>query len=283
MNKQKFKKRIYLSISLLILICTIGFFYVRHQGKHRTSAIEAENDADLFISKGYQSFIVNGVSFDMIFVQGGTFTMGYTAGQGDDCYNIEKPAHQVTLSNFALGKHEVTQALWKAVMGSNPSEFKGNKLPVETVSWVEIQDFILKINHLTGKQFSLPTEAQWEFAARGGVHSTSHQYSGDSNVDNCAWHKENSESTTHAVGSKAPNELGIYDMSGNVWEWCSDWYGAYSDSTQTNPQGPLSGQYRVLRGGSWSYAASNCCVSNRRSSTPSYRDSFIGFRLALPL
>jgi formylglycine-generating enzyme required for sulfatase activity len=231
-------------------------------------------------SPGSSTFTVRGVPFEFIFVPGGTFTMGATAEQGSDAYDSEKPAHKVTLSSYSIGKYPVTQAQWKAVMGSNPSYFKGDNLPVERVSWEDVQEFIQKLNTLTGKNFRLPTEAEWEYAARGGNKSKGYKYSGSNNLDEVAWYGDNSGGKTHPVGTKAPNELGIYDMSGNVWEWCSDWYGEYSHTAQSNPTGPSSGSLRVLRGGSWNRDAGDCRVSLRTDSTPTCRSFNIGFRLA---
>ena len=220
--------------------------------------------------------------FEMVYVKGGTFTMGATAEQGSDAYDDEKPTHSVTLSDFYIGKYEVTQAQWKAIMGSNPSRWKGDNLPVENVSWNDIQEFITKLNAQTGKKFRLPTEAEWEYAARGGNKSKGYKYSGSNSISDVAWYGDNSSSKIHPVGQKSPNELGIYDMSGNVWEWCQDWYSssAYSSSSQTNPTGPSSGSSRVLRGGSWNYSAGSCRVSLRYYNTPDYRDFNRGFRLA---
>lgn len=228
-----------------------------------------------------QTYTVNGVSFKMIPVAGGTFQMG-SSDDDSGAYDNEKPRHQVTLSSFSIGETEVTQELWQAVMGSNPSYFKGNKLPVEKVSWNDCQTFITKLNELTGKTFRLPTEAEWEYAARGGNQSKGYTYSGSNTIGDVAWYYSNSSSTTHAVATKAPNELGIYDMSGNVLEWCQDWYSSYSSGSQTNPTGPSSGYLRVYRGGSWSYTAAYCRVANRSVSTPTgaFSNSF-GLRLAL--
>ena len=217
---------------------------------------------------------------NMVYVEGGTFTMGATSEQqepGDD----EKPTHRVSLSSFYIGKYEVTQALWKAVMGSNPSNWKGDNLPVENVSWNDCQTFLRKLNAMTGKNFRLPTEAEWEFAARGGNRSRGYQYSGSNVLSDVAWYDDNSGMKTHNVGTKAPNELGIYDMSGNVSEWCQDWYGDYHGYLQTNPTGPSSGSYRVLRGGSWRYGAGGCRVAFRFIFTPDYRGIYLGLRLAL--
>ncbi len=228
------------------------------------------------------TFTVNGVSFEMVPVEGGTFTMGATAEQGSDAYDRETPAHKVTLDSYNIGKFEVTQALWKAVMENNPSNWQGDNLPVEQVSWNDCQEFIKKLNAATGKNFRLPTEAEWEFAARGGTKSKGYKYSGSNNLDEVAWYTDNSGQQTHPVGTKKPNELGIYDMSGNVWEWCNDWYDNYSTSTQTNPTGPSSGGNRVYRGGGWCSNAWGCRVSRRCRNFPGGWISLIGLRLVLP-
>ena len=224
-------------------------------------------------------FMVNGVSFTMKLVEGGTFQMG---GNDSDADSNEKPVHSVTLNNYYIGETEVTQALWKAVMGSNPSRFKGDNLPVEKVGWNDCQEFIRKLNQMTGKQFRLPTEAEWEYAARGGKTGKGYKYAGSNTIDNVAWYTQTTnDKGTKPVKTKSPNELGLYDMSGNVWEWCSDRYGNYSSGSQTNQQGPSSGSYRVLRGGSWYNRARCCRVSDRDFSFPDYIGSRQGFRLCL--
>ena len=223
---------------------------------------------------------VNGITFNMIKVDGGTFTMGATSEMTNP-YSSEKPTHQVTLSSYYIGETEVTQALWTAVMGKNPSRFKGDNLPVEQVSWEDCQTFIGKLNGLTGKRFRLPTEAEWEYAARGGNRSNHTQYSGGSMIDDVAWYYGNSGSKTHSVKTKKPNELGLYDMSGNVLEWCQDWYGTYSSNAQTNPTGPGSGYSRVIRGGSWLCYERFCRSSSRNNYSPGFRGIYLGFRLAL--
>lgn len=228
-----------------------------------------------------QAAILQELANNMVYVQGGTFTMGATAEQGSDALGDEKPTHQVTVSDFYICKYEVTQELWQAVMGSNPSEFKGTKKPVECVSWVDCMKFISKLNSITGKYYRLPTETEWEFAARGGNKSRGYKYSGSNNINNIAWFGDNSGGPTHDVGMKASNELGIYDMSGNVWEWCSDWYGYYSSNVQTNPTEASSGSFRVRRGGSWFNNARGCRVSNRNADTPGHEDNILGLRLAL--
>lgn len=230
---------------------------------------------------GTLEFNFNGVKFVMVPVQGGTFTMGATAEQGSDAYSDEKPAHSVTLSSYYIGQTEVTQELWTAVMGSNPSFFKGTNLPVEYVTWNDCQTFITKLNSATGKRFRLPTEAEWEYAARGGNKSRRYKYSGSNDVGSVAWYDGNSGDKTHPVATKSPNELGIYDMSGNVWEWCQDWYESYSSRAQTNPTGPSSGSNRVRRGGSWCCNARNCRSSNRYHYTPSCSRNILGLRLVL--
>lgn len=229
-----------------------------------------------------QTFTVNGVSFTMIAVKGGTFTMGATSEQGSNADNDEKPTHQVTLSDYMIGETEVTKELWKAVMGNNPSYFSGTNLPVENVSWNDCQTFITKLNQLTGKKFRLPTEAEWEYAARGGNKSKGYTYAGSNTLSDVAWYKDNSGSKTHPVKQKQANELGLYDMSGNVLEWCQDWwYGSYSSSAQTNPTGPSSGAVRVYRGGNWNSSAFYCRVAVRLHGSPGDRYTGVGFRVVL--
>ena len=243
-----------------------------------------------------KTFIVNGVSFTMAAVEGGTFMMGATDVE-EEAYSYEKPAHQVTLSSYRIGETEVTQELWIAVMGSNPSNFSSQygctenlQRPVEGISWNDCQLFIIKLNQMTGKQFRLPTEAEWEFAARGGNKSKGYKYAGNNTIGNVAWYYDNSgvynssnpDFGTHTVSTKLPNELGLYDMSGNVWEFCQDWYGIYSSYAQTNPTGPTSGSQRVSRGGSWLQNAESCRVSARSCWYPTGdANSGLGLRLAL--
>jgi formylglycine-generating enzyme required for sulfatase activity len=221
----------------------------------------------------------------MVSVPGGTFTMGCRDGRDQDCETDEKPAHSVTLSDFQIGKYEVTQADWRSVMGSDPPElaFPGcDDCPVESVSWDDIQEFLKKLNaNNPGKNYRLPTEAEWEYAARGGAKSKGYLYAGGNDLDKVAWYNGNSSSETHPAGGQAPNELGLYDMSGNVWEWCSDWYGDYTAAAQTSPKGPKSGSYRVLRGGGWGSYAGHCRAASRDYGTPTLRGNNIGFRLAL--
>ena len=229
-----------------------------------------------------ETFTVNGISFNMIRVEGGTFQMGATSEQGSDAAKDEEPTHQVTLSSYYIGETEVTQELWEAVMGSNPSYYKGAKHPVEQVTWNDCQDFIRKLNAKTGRQFRLPTEAEWEYAARGGKKSQGYKYSGSNTIDDVAWNIETTnDNGTHDVKTKQANELGLYDMSGNVYEWCQDWYGDYSSSSQSDPKGPSSGSDRVYRGGGWYDYAGGCRVSSRSFNSPGFANFSLGLRLAL--
>jgi formylglycine-generating enzyme required for sulfatase activity len=244
-----------------------------------------ENGSD---GNGGETFteIVNGVSFDMIGVEGGTFTMGTASEPGNDYDYDERPAHSVNLSSYSIGKYEVTQGLWKAVMDTFPDKAPsssyglGDDYPVYNVSWSDATAFISKLCELTGKNYHLPTEAEWEYAARGGKNSQGYEYIGSNEVNSVAWYDGNS-SSSHPVGTKSPNELGIYDMGGNVWEWCYDRYDFYSDLDQTNPQGPSAGSTRVIRGGSWDFSIIHCRPSFRCLSAPDIRFIYMGFRLAL--
>ena len=239
-------------------------------------------EAGMNVGGKNQHHVIQHLVDNMVFVQGGTFDMGATSEQGSDAFNDEKPVHRVYLPSFYIGKYEVTQEEWVAVMGCNPSNAKGARRPVENVSWDDCQKFIKKLNAMTGKQFRLPTEAEWEYAARGGNKSNHYKYAGGNTPNSVAWCDLNSGSSTHPVGEKVPNELGLYDMSGNVWEWCSDWYGRYGFGIQNNPKGPSSGSNHVYRGGSWDSNPIFCRVSLRSSDAPSLRRSNdIGVRLAL--
>jgi formylglycine-generating enzyme required for sulfatase activity len=243
-----------------------------------------------FVTKTFTETI-NGISFKMLAIKGGTFQMGNNNGNAH-----EKPVHSVTVSDFFIGETEVTQALWKAVMGvsntlSNPSEWKGDNLPVEQISWNDVQEFINKLNSLTGKNYRLPTEAEWEYAAGGASTGSANSANNrtkwtstnsESSLGSYAWYSGNSNIQTHPVGTKNPNGLGLFDMSGNVWEWCSDWKGAYSYDSQTNPQGPATGSYRVLRGGSWYCTAARCRIASRDGNAPDSSDNDTGFRLVSP-
>lgn len=235
---------------------------------------------------GGRKFLVNGVSFKMMPVEAGTFQMGKSA-DGNDV----TPVHSVTITkDYYIGETEVTQALWKAVMGQSPttdgSQWSssygiGDNYPAYYISYNDVQEFITKLNDLTDMEFRMPTEAEWEFAAKGGKKSEGFTYAGSNALEEVAWYYSNSGSKTHPVAQKKSNELGLYDMSGNVWEWCSDWYGSYSSSSVSDPIGATSGSNRVRRGGSWYYDASYCRVVYRFNYSPSFRNPDIGFRLAL--
>lgn len=243
---------------------------------------ETENNSQTQDSRDFV-LKVKGVEYPMVFVEGGTFKMGSDDSDAyySEAFYDENPVHSVILSGYHIGKYEVTQELWEAVMGSNPSHFKGARRPVEQVSWDDCQVFIRKLNSLTGKNFKLPTEAQWEYAARGGKKSRGYKYSGSNTIGDVAWYTNNSGKKTHDVGTKIPNELGLYDMAGNVWEWCSDWYGSYVFSSQTNPSGLSRGSCRVSRGGSWREGASSCRISKRNFYLPGGSGYGLGFRLCL--
>jgi formylglycine-generating enzyme required for sulfatase activity len=234
------------------------------------------------------------LDIEMVFVEGGTFVMGCVPERDGTCKSEELPAHNVTLSSFYIGKYEVTQAQWMAVMGSNPSSnTTDDQLPVESVSWEDIVNaggFLEKLNNLTGKNYRLPTEAEWEYAARDGKHQSSYMYSGSNDIGEIAWNVNNAGFKSHVVGGKKPNALGIYDMTGNVWELCSDRYSATYYKTisggATNPQGPTSGSNnRMLRGGTWGYDVTPMCRNACREYdwiTPTVRQSRAGLRVVLP-
>ncbi|MCF0187531.1 MAG: SUMF1/EgtB/PvdO family nonheme iron enzyme, partial [Bacteroidaceae bacterium] len=291
-------------------------------GKHKVFAMRGsdktiEESIDIFQATTAKQFHLNfgpieltvkGVKFEVIPVVGGTFKMGSIESNSND---NERPVHNVTLTDFYIGRTEVTQALWEAVMGNNPSKWKDDKLPVNQVSWNDCKEFIAKLNKLTGRTFRLPTEAEWEYAARGGCKSRGYNYSGDKKIGKVAWYENNSKSKnekaaavalqilaastkqnigeinverkTHFVGEKQPNELGIYDMSGNVWEWCSDWYGPYNLVDQYNPTGIENGNHRVLRGGGLHSREKDCRVSCRIDCAPDIANEGFGLRLVLDI
>ena len=232
--------------------------------------------------------------FEMVYVEGGTFRMGATEEQGEDAKSNERPVHEVSLADFMIGQCTVTQALWMEVMGKNPSLGKrGGNYPVNKVSWVDCQKFIRRLNSQTGLKFRLPTEAEWEYAARGGKKSKGYRYAGSDNPDRVGWYKENSWEKcdaegnrlwhVHEAGGKKANELGIFDMSGNLWEWCQDWAGDYDTRAWTDPKGSLAGSARVVRGGCFRAVAGRCRVSARWEYVPDQSRDFLGLRLVLSL
>ncbi len=253
---------------------------------HGPDIVDAETVNGLTVNWGAdvsaaQKEVLRRLINNMVYVDGGTFTMGASAGDSEASEN-EKPAHQVTLSSYRIGRYEVTQKEWKTVIDYyNPSRFRGDNLPVENVTWWDCQRFLEYLNEMTGLHFRLPTEAQWEYAARGGSRSNGYRYSGSDNINSVAWYAGHSGNSTHPVGLKPANELGLYDMSGNVLEWCSDWYGLYNNYSVTNPAGPSWGSDRVTRGGCWNFFGLFCRVSKRFSCTPNFSDNNLGLRLAL--
>ena len=222
--------------------------------------------------------------FEMLLVEGGVFEMGSNA---KEAYDDEKPVHKVQVSSFWMGEFAVTQALWAYVMKENPSDFKGANRPVENVSYEDIvKEFLPRLNSMTGHAYRLPTEAEWEYAAKGGKYGQQYpfEYAGSNKLEEVGWYDENSQDETKAVGLKTPNLLGLYDMSGNVWEWCSDWYDSYPDSNKgitVNPIGPATSSNRVIRGGSWNFNALRCRSPSRYFASPSFRYLGVGFRLVL--
>ena len=305
------KQRIFLSFLLcLTAVCLLSFTadveYQRGDVNHdgNVSVADVSSLIDYLVSGTWDDepvnpsepqkeiFTVNGISFTMVTVEGGTFTMGATAEQGDDADVLEYPAHEVTVSSFSIGQTEVTQALWQAVMGNNPSDFADNpQRPVECVSWYDCQIFISNLNQLTGKSFRLPTEAEWEFAARGGNLSRGYKYAGSNNIDDVAWYWDNIPSYqsgttgygTQTVATKLPNELGLYDMSGNVFEWCQDRYGNYGgeEPTDTIVEPLPNGYLQVERGGSWRALERGCRVFYRSYDFQNETVNVVGLRLAL--
>ena len=228
---------------------------------------------------------IPGVSFKMVYVEGKRFYMGATTQQQYKASNREHPARRVYLADYCIGQTLVTQELWEAVMGNNPSVNIGDdQRPVENVNWYDCQKFIAKLNQLTGRKFRLPNEAEWEYAARGGRFSKGYKYSGSNNSDEVAWHETNSNGTSQPVASKKPNELGLYDMSGNVWEWCDECYDTYPSNPSKKPQEPSTGERKVMRGGSYFSTEDYGRVSNRFAPpSPLFKAHPLGFRLVMEI
>lgn len=234
---------------------------------------------DLLFTFAPRVYIVNDVTFQLNEVVGGKFYMGATSDQGG--WDNEHPVHRVTLSPYYIGQTEVTQELWIAVMGSNPSHFKGSKRPVESITYDDCLEFLARLDSITGLPFRLPTEAEWEFAARGGTLTGGTLYSGNSDCDAVAWWGDENNSGTHLVAQLEPNELGLFDMSGNVWEWCHDWYYYYSSQRVVDPQGKSHGTYRVQRGGAWNFPSTFCRCTSRSMGVPENKTRSLGFRIAI--
>jgi len=268
-------KSLYIVITvLLVVILLLGGIVAWNSGLF-SSETEAVNQKLENLDPVIKKLVDN-----MVLVEGGTFLMGATPEQGHADYD-EYPTHQVTLSSYKIGRFEVTQEEWEKVMGGNPSAFSGSKCPVEMVNWEDCQDFIAKLNEMTDLNFRLPTEAEWEFAARGGKNTTSCQFAGGNDLYAQGWYVGNSGNRTKEVGQKAGNELDLYDMTGNLWEWCSDWYGTYPGSAQENPTGPTSGSSRAIRGGGWNGGPRNCRISNRDGRVSTYKSNRLGLRLVV--
>ena len=234
--------------------------------------------------KTVKDSIIQSIASNMVPVAAGPFTMGCTREQGQDCYYWEKPDHLVMVDSFYISRYVVTQAQWLAVMDTNPSQHKNcTDCPVENVSWDDAMNFINKLNKLTHKKYRLPTEAEWEYAARGGSKSRGYKYPGNNDIDLVAWYDANSKDSTHPVGRKQPNELGLYDMAGNVWQWCSDWFDLkyYISRPADNPKGPDTGTLKVIRGGSLTNFARVCRISYHNGTAPDKRFSNDGFRLVM--
>lgn len=258
---------------------TLGFTQMKLGVTHDCAYKTAHEEANASIFESYEE------PKNMVFVQGGTFTMGCKALRDKDCEEVEKPAHSVKISDFYLGKYEVTQAEWTTVMGNNPSNFKQcDNCPIENVTWDEVQNFLKKLNaQFPGKNYRLPSEAEWEYAASGGNLSKGYLYSGSNTLSEVAWFYSNAKNKTHSVGDLKANELGLFDMTGNVWEWCADdWHDDFKQApsdAQAWLDNPRSA-YRVIRGGSWFDYEEICPISRRNFAAPTNRNDLRGFRLA---
>ena len=285
LQQRLLNRRMLLGVLTAVAVCAIIVF----AGHYIHWSDDSDKQKYVTVAEKYETIEVNGVQFNMVSIEGGTFTMGATNEDGEEDSD-ELPTQKVTLSPFTIGETEVTQGLWKAVMGNLPASFDGDYHPMKDISWDDCQEFIDSLNKLTGRHFHLPTEAQWEYAARGGNRSKGYKYAGGSHIEEVAWFsanawdkgKDSPDFGNHSVGTRKPNELGLYDMSGNVWEWCQDSYARYDGTPKKDPTGPQnsSNSYRVNRGGSWDYIATSARCSNRRNRTPDFRNFNLGMRLA---
>jgi formylglycine-generating enzyme required for sulfatase activity len=278
-----YMKNVYAGVIILLLALSVFGQGKVPKSAHHTKGQNKPNTQPSAALNPKLSEILKTIDASMVKVEGGGFIMGCTDEQDTDCYYWENPAHVVKLNSFYISKFDVTQRQWQTVMGTAPWWSKNcDDCPVENVTWYDVQLFINKINQVTGDFYRLPTEAEWEFAARGGNKFKGNKYPGTNDVYAVAWIDKNSNRQTHPVGKKQPNELGLYDMSGNVWQWCADWFDDqyYKESPASNPEGPRKGSYRVLRGGSWWEDPDNCRVSNRDRYPPDAGDDDVGFRLA---
>ena len=274
---------LFICLSLSIFAQASGGQIKRNKANSQSMSIHSSRVAQSprktnSIPKNNKERIIQKIINNMVYVEGGTFTMGATNNLNEDSFKDEKPTHTVSLPSFYIGKYEVTQEEWEVIMDYNPSSFKGINRPVENVNWFDCNRFANKLNEITGMNFRLPTEAEWEYAAKGGKRSNNYKYSGSNQQKLVTWYEDNSNKT-HNVGLKSPNELGLYDMSGNVWEWCFDWYGDYLKMSINDPTGPTHGKGRVIRGGSYFCDAKTCRVSTRSLYLPNEKDEDLGFRL----
>ena len=286
------KTRLILLVALFAFVSTSASNNSSNNSSYSSSSGSSSYSSQYSTSNRQSDYLETayGLNMKMIFVEGGIFTMGATAEQGSEADYDEYPAHEVELSSYYIAECEVTQAQWQAVMGTSIYQQRdkadssyhmrgvGSNYPMYYVSWYEAQEFCQKLSIATGRTYLLPTEAQWEYAARGGNQSKRYKYSGLHQLSAVGWYDDNSGDSTHPVGQLRANELGIKDMSGNVYEWCSDYYSSYSSTKQYDPLCG-SGKYAVLRGGCWNNSASRCRVSNRSNDTPSDRDNYYGFRV----
>lgn len=272
------------SVPALVLALAIVVALPGCKGGNKGQKAEAAAQ-DAVAAVETQEFTVNGVTFKMVKVEGGTYSMGATPEQGTEAQMNEKPVHEVTVEDFWIGQTEVTQALWKAVTDYNPSYTRWPECPVDKVSWQECKSFVEMLQELTGLEFRLPTEAEWEYAARGGKYSKGYKYAGSDNVDDVAWHVGNAEEKSHPVASKKPNELGLYDMSGNVYEWCEDKYLMYDGSEPQYSQKMLKSdkkrEFHIERGGCWNYGPTMCRTAYRHAGNYTHMYAYDGLRLAL--
>ena len=264
---------------ILNTLAALVLLLIFHDSKLHAQVESRPEDSPQPINAYSNATYESGLAFelDMVYVKGDTFSMGSNEGAYD-----ERPVHTVKVNSFLISKYEVTQEQWASIMGYNPSLFSDcAKCPVEGVSWEDTQVFLSRLNEKTGMSYRLPTEAEWEYAARGGQKALGYKYAGSDWLHAVAWFEENAEARTHPVGSRNPNELGLYDMSGNVWEWCQDWYhyDTYRMGQKDNPEGPRNGDYRVVRGGSWFFLPDSMRCSSRDYGTPEMQYGNIGLRL----
>ena len=288
------KKFIYVGIGLALCLLTVVWSGCdkpeapKQPNQEQEKPVDSEKPVEVNdVGKDYVDRVL-GLSLSMVYVKGGTFSMGATEEQVG-AGSVEKPVHEVTLKDFYIGKFEITQAQWAAVMETTLSEIineygltpygVGDDFPMYDITWTEAYIFCERLSTRTGKTYRLPTEAEWEYAARGGQNADNTMYAGGNDIDEVAWYQDNGGEAAHPVGQKKPNALGLYDMSGNVWEWCGDWYAAYPSEAQDNPKGPVQGTNRVIRGGSWNGVADYSRVSSRGSYAPGYRAMSRGFRV----